>query len=64
MSSLNVGDRVDRIEDRDVTGATIISIQGEGEYASVELEYDEGGYGWWPMRCIQKIESEPQPQTE
>lgn len=57
--SFNVGDRVDRIEDREETGATIISIQGEGRYISAELEYDEGGSGWWPLDCIKhKSESE------
>jgi len=57
-----VGDRVDRIEDREVTGATIISIEGEGDKMSVEIEYDEGGSGWWPVSAIQPIAAEPQPE--
>jgi hypothetical protein len=54
MPEYNIGDRVDRIEDREITGATIISIQ-EGIDITVELEYDEGGSGWWPISCIKPI---------
>lgn len=39
-----VGDRVTRIEARDVVGATVIAVDGD----NVELAYDEGGTGWWP----------------
>lgn len=51
-TDFKVGDRVDRIEDREVTGATIIAIVEGVEYISVELQYDEGGSGWWPIECI------------
>jgi hypothetical protein len=47
-----IGQRVDRIEDREVTGATVISIQGEGDAVIVEIEYDEGGTGWWPASTL------------
>jgi hypothetical protein len=61
-----VGDRVDRIEDREVTGATIISIQDLGETICVELQYDEGSTGWWPVNCIKpRVDPEPtEPPTE
>jgi hypothetical protein len=56
MPEYQVGDRVDRIEDREVTGATIISIQNLDENnISVELQYDEGGSGWWPVSAIKPI---------
>lgn len=53
--SFTVGQHVHRIEDREVTGATIVSIvespTSEDE-ATVELAYDEGGNGWWPVSSI------------
>lgn len=55
MPEYNVGDRVDRIEDREVTGATIISIQQVNNDIIVELQYDEGGSGWWPASSIKPI---------
>lgn len=50
-----VGDRVRRIEDREVVGATILQVveMGDGSW-SVELQYDEGGTGWWPVSAIEK----------
>lgn len=56
-TTFKVGDRVDRIEDREVTGATIISIEEHGDRISVELQYDEGGTGWWPVDCIKLKEN-------
>jgi hypothetical protein len=54
--TFEVGQKVDRIEDRDITGATILSIQqhdaGFDEFATVELLYDEGGTGWWPTSAL------------
>jgi uncharacterized protein (DUF342 family) len=55
--SFVVGQHVHRIEDREVTGATILSIVESsgvtGVYdAAVELEYDEGGKGWWSVSTI------------
>ena len=43
-----VGDRVTRIEARDVVWATVIAVDGD----NVELAYDEGGTGWWPSDCL------------
>ena len=45
---MEVGDKVDRIENAEVTGATIIEIDGE----NVLIAYDEGGEGWWPISSI------------
>lgn len=44
-----IGDRVRRIEDREIKGATIIGIDGE----DYEIAYDEGGSGWWPGNAIE-----------
>jgi hypothetical protein len=54
--SFTVGQHVHRIEDREVTGAVILSISDEGEEAVVELQYDEGGAGWWPVSAIRADE--------
>lgn len=51
-SSYNIGDAVDRIEDRAVTGATILSIVEKEVDNMIELQYDEGGTGWWPESTI------------
>lgn len=51
----NVGDRVERIEDREVTAATIISIQTVGTETVLELQYDEGGSGWWPVSAVRPL---------
>jgi hypothetical protein len=55
--SFIVGQHVHRIEDREVTGAIILSIvESPGatgvDDAAVELEYDEGGRGWWLVSSI------------
>ena len=57
-SIFKVGDRVERIEDRDVTGATILSIT-ELDFGSnvIEIEYDEGtGTGWWPEDSLRPLQ--------
>lgn len=54
MNTFNVNDRVNRNEDREVTGATIIAIDGD----FCELAYDEGGTGWWPYTEITLISAE------
>jgi hypothetical protein len=55
MPLYKVGDRVERIEDREVTGATVISIQDDNNQVTYEIEYDEGGSGWWPESCLKLI---------
>lgn len=48
-----IGDRVDRIENRDITGGTVITIQdSDKEQVVYEIQYDEGGSGWWPESCL------------
>lgn len=52
-----IGDRVERIEDRPVISATIITIQEVDSTTIVELQYDEGGTGWWPVSCIRPLQT-------
>lgn len=51
-----VGQHVHRIEDREITGAVIRSIHETAGEVTVELEYDEGGSGWWPITAIRADE--------
>jgi len=44
----NVGDRVNRVEDREVAGGTVLETDGE----NVLIAYDEGGTGWWPASSL------------
>jgi hypothetical protein len=44
----NVDDRVNRVEDREATGATVLEVDGE----NVLIAYDEGGTGWWPASSL------------
>lgn len=46
--------RVNRIEDREQTGATILRVL-EG---SALLAYDEGGEGWWPIEGLRIVVNE------
>lgn len=55
----SIGQRVERIEDREVTAATVISIQTLGDETVLELQYDEGGSGWWPATCVRPLGETP-----
>lgn len=51
------GDRVRRIEDRDVTGATVSHVESVGgngpdDEPVYALDYDEGGIGYWPESAL------------
>lgn len=52
------GDRVDRVENRSVTGAVVIAVQDTESGTFVELGYDEGGSGWWPASCVTPVKNE------
>jgi hypothetical protein len=58
MDSIKIGQRVKRKENREITGAVIINfyINNEGE-TIVEIKYDEGGSGWWPIDCLELEET-------
>ena len=57
-SIFKVGDRVDRIEDRDVTAATVIQIIERDDGNMIEISYDENptNSGWWPESALRPIE--------
>jgi hypothetical protein len=51
---MQVGDRVNRLEDRDVVGATVKDIVNDlNENTILLIEYDEGGEGWWPLNTLE-----------
>lgn len=50
---MNIGDKVNRIEDRDVVEAEVMELSEVGDIA--RLSYKEGGEGWWPVECIELI---------
>ncbi len=49
----SIGDRVNRIEDRPITSATVKEVMNDGQ--NVLITYDEGGEGWWPSNCLELI---------
>lgn len=49
---MKIGDRVERIEERETTGAAVVEIDGE----DIEIVYDEGGVGWWPRSALRVVE--------
>lgn len=57
-SIFKINDRVDRIEDREVTAATVIQIIERDDGNMIEIRYDESGLtGWWPESALRPIES-------
>jgi len=54
---MNIGSKVDRIEGRAITGATVLAIEGD----SVLIEYDEGGQGWWPLTALRETGATTKP---
>lgn len=55
-SIFKIGDRVDRIESRDVTSATVIQIIERDDDNVIEIKYDESeSTGWWPESALRPI---------
>ena len=48
-----IGERVNRLENREVTGATVIAIEESPDGTIYKIEYDEGGTGWWPESALE-----------
>ena len=46
---MKIGDRVNRVEDREETGALILELTEDSAF----IEYDEGGQGWWPLDLLE-----------
>jgi hypothetical protein len=62
---MKVGDRVNRIEDREVTGGTVLEVVPLGDdEISIHISYDEGGDGWWPIHCLELIETETETKND
>jgi hypothetical protein len=60
-----VGDRVNRPEDREVVGATVLELKDDGEEGvTANLAYDEGGEGWWPAEALLPPEERVPPDPE
>jgi len=53
-----VGQRVKRLEDKEVVGALVLDTTEMNESFSYNIQYDEGqsagnnGTGWWPESCL------------
>jgi hypothetical protein len=53
-----VGQRVKRLEDKEVVGALVLDTTEVNESFSYNIQYDEGqtagtnGTGWWPESCL------------
>lgn len=59
-SIFTVGQKVNRIEQRDITGATVLTIIERDDGNIIEIGYDEGtGCGWWPETSLLPIPAEP-----
>jgi hypothetical protein len=52
---MEIGDRVRRVEDIAVTGATVLSVEDMGDPWGlvIFIAYDEGGDGWWPASALE-----------
>lgn len=50
-----IGQSVLRKEDRDVRGATVLAIEGDGDEAVCLIAYEEGGEGWWPQSALEPV---------
>jgi hypothetical protein len=54
---MKVGDIVNRIEDREIVGATILEVvKCSDEECVFLIAYDEGGQGWWPKDSLELVE--------
>lgn len=49
------GDQVQRIENRSQTTATVISVAEGMDCQILDLQYIEGGTGFWPADCVQPV---------
>ena len=49
------GDQVQRIENRSETTATVLSVAEGLDGQILELQYIEGGTGFWPAESVQQI---------
>ena len=60
--TIQIGSRVNRTENREVTGATVLEIEPSNDPffgRLVKIAYDEGGEGWWPESSLSLIQYNP-----
>jgi hypothetical protein len=50
-----IGDQVQRIENRSETIATVLSVAEGMDGQILELQYIEGGTGFWPADSVKPI---------
>ena len=48
MPAFAIGERVQRLEPRALTAATVLEIEMTDTVPNYRMAYDEGGEGWWP----------------
>ncbi len=52
-----IGQQVKRIENASQVEATILQIVTALDENIAEISYIEGGSGWWPVDCLEPIET-------
>ena len=50
-----IGDQVQRIETRTSINATVLAVADGMDGQILELQYIEGGTGFWPAESVQQI---------
>lgn len=48
-----LGQLVNRKEDRENVAAVILTVEEYPFGQMLELDYTEGGSGWWPAHCVE-----------
>lgn len=53
--AFEIGESVNRVEDREGVGGTVIDVQPDPDGAGdiCLITYDEGGEGWWPEALLE-----------
>lgn len=65
-----VGQRVKRLENRDVVGAVVLKVVESDDSYSYKIQYDEGktnnspGCGWWSEDSLESDGPPPEPPQE
>jgi hypothetical protein len=50
------GQLVNRIENREHVAAVVLTVVDDAYGQILELEYTEGGTGWWTADCVEPIQ--------
>jgi len=57
MNDFSIGQRVARIEEREIVDATVLAVDIGAEGRVYLIAYDEGGEGWWPENALVGVEA-------